>query len=245
MNLTREYFENHAREISETGSHPEFVKRMVAIREAPEEERIVMATGVTPDELRMAGVPVPETLRTSPRTFERPDGARGNGLQRPGLEPGAEADSAWETYGSMPSESYDTSTWGPESEPLPEAPEDREVIRETLYRGILEIADFVVVDPFLSTLQEMYDMPEEDRPAFVLDVVLNEEAREARGIRVPETMTIQRSTFYDGRPTLFCISKMANLAYPWRKVTITFDNDVGSTSTNDPGNIVPIPTPAK
>jgi len=37
-------------------------------------------------------------------------------------------------------------------------------------------------------------------------------------------MLIQRSEFADQRPTLFCVSKVLPLAYPWHKITVTFDS---------------------
>ncbi len=225
MEFTREYFTNLAKEISETGSHPEVVHRMDEVRRAPPEERIMRGTSVYPEELEKLGVPVPDTMRVIPRTFERPEFARTNGVQKPGVEPGSSADTAWQSYGSMEKEAYDGSTWGKDSEPLPDKTEDREVIREAIYNAVIEISDFVLDAPFYAALTEMYDLQEEARYKFVLDVFLNEEERNRRNIVVPEQMSIQRSTFYDGRPTLFCIAKKEMRAYPWRKITITFDND--------------------
>ncbi len=65
------------------------------------------------------------------------------------------------------------------------------------------------------------------------NVVINKDELVARGISVPEGMTVQRSAFADGRPTLFCVTKY--LPDRMRKVTITFDNPEGSqTITTDP-----------
>ena len=48
---------------------------------------------------------------------------------------------------------------------------------------------------------------------------------------------MQRSEFADQRPTLFCVTKMLGLAYPWQKVTITFDSETPDVEgTARPGN---------
>lgn len=223
--LTRDYFASIAEELAQTCSQPEFVRRVDALRRVPEEERIRAGTTAYPEALRQAGVAVPETLRVAARTFERPEFAARHGAQRPGVEPGSAAASAWESYGSMIEEAYDGSAWGSGSDPLPEQPIDPQVVRRTVHRAVLAIADFVLSAPFHRLLLELYALPEEERPGFVLDAVLNGEERRRRGIVLPAEMAIQRSTFYDGRPTLFCISKKESLAYPWRKITITFDNE--------------------
>jgi hypothetical protein len=101
------------------------------------------------------------------------------------------------------------------------APEE---VRAVLKEGIEDIGDFVGTPPVQRLLEHLYALAEDERPQFVLDVVLNAEQRTSRGIEVPEDMTIQRSQFADGRPTLFCIVKKVPLAYPWQKVTITFDS---------------------
>jgi hypothetical protein len=105
----------------------------------------------------------------------------------------------------------------------PEAPTPEQV-RSVLKEGIERVGEFVGTPPVQQLLEDLYAIPEDERAQFVLDVVLNPEEWERRGIEVPEDMTIQRSQFADGRPTLFCIVKMVPLAYPWEKVTITFDS---------------------
>ncbi|GAA5024170.1 hypothetical protein GCM10025734_82300 [Kitasatospora paranensis] len=47
------------------------------------------------------------------------------------------------------------------------------------------------------------------------------------GVFVPAGLTIQRSTFRDDRPTLFCIVKHLPHGLLWEKVTVTFDNPSG------------------
>lgn len=106
----------------------------------------------------------------------------------------------------------------------PSETQQPEKIRSVLKEGIERIGDFVETPPIQQLLEDLYALPKEERPKFVLDVVLDAEERGRRGIEVPDGMSIQRSQFADGRPTLFCIVKKVPLAYPWQKVTITFDS---------------------
>jgi hypothetical protein len=105
-----------------------------------------------------------------------------------------------------------------------------EVIKSTIRTGIEEIGHFVVTTEFQQLLEELYEKPNDDRPQFVTDVVLNSEERAQRGITVPDGIHILRSAFADGRPSLFCVSKIIPLAAPWHRVTITFDNDLADRS---------------
>jgi hypothetical protein len=224
--ITQDYIDSIAEDLSRTVTHPEFLRRMLKVRAAATDaERIALGRDVYPDELKKAGIPVPETMRVSPRTFEKPEFAQATGVQPFGREPGSHHETAWESYGSMRPEAYDTSTWGPENVDYPTDMKDPDFIRETVYDAVLEIGRFVMTEPFNHALLDLMAAPSEDRPAFVLNVLLNPTEREGRGINVPDGMRIQRSTFYDGRPTLFCVSMLTPLAFPWRKVTITFDND--------------------
>lgn len=232
-----------ATELSEIASNSHVVTEMVKVRKAPDQERISLATAVYPEALEKAGVSVPKTFRVTPRTFENPNYARSNGPQNLGVEPGSDETKAWNSYGTMNEEAYDKSAWGAEGEPLPDAPEDSSVIQETVYGAVIKIADFVLDSGFNGVLTELYSLTEEERPQFVLDVLLNPQELSKRDITIPERMSIQRSTFYDGRPTLFCIAQKENLAYPWRKITITFDNLTDVIKRNDPnhfGNVVPM-----
>jgi hypothetical protein len=89
--------------------------------------------------------------------------------------------------------------------------------------SVLEIGEFVNTAEFQGLLRELYSRPYEDRDEFVRTVMLDSEQLAARSITVPEGMTIQRSRFSDGRPTIFCVSKM--VGGDLRKVTITFDKE--------------------
>lgn len=67
-------------------------------------------------------------------------------------------------------------------------------------------------------------LPPDERASLVSEVVLDPGARASRGITVPAGLVIQRSTFADARPTLFCVAKHLPRNLGWKKVTITFDN---------------------
>lgn len=87
--------------------------------------------------------------------------------------------------------------------------------------GIEEIIEFVYRDEFQAVVKELYDLPNEQRDAFVRKVLLRPEQLAARGIAVPEGMIVQRSHFADERPTIFCVTKY--LPDGKRKVTVTYD----------------------
>ncbi|MEL6477232.1 MAG: hypothetical protein AAFR17_07875 [Pseudomonadota bacterium] len=214
----RAHLDGIAEELARVISHPAYLEKVAEIHDAPEEAQYRLAEQLTVDWAREAGVPLSSRVRSVPRTFEDPTHAAVNGVQAPGIEPGS-------VDGVAPVESYDTSSWRSDARaPLENVLSPGE-IAEAVRREMGEIADFVMGAPFQLLLGELRFTAPEDRPHFVLDVVLDEEERRARGVEVPANMLIQRSTFHDGRPTLFCVSKMTRLAAPWRKLTYTFDND--------------------
>jgi len=104
---------------------------------------------------------------------------------------------------------------------------DSAVLAEWVRAGLTEIGEFVTLPEFRGVLDELEATAYEERPSFVQRVLLQPSELEARGVYTPEDMTIQRSSFGDNRPTLFCVSKM--LPDQKRKVTITFDNDMISS----------------
>jgi hypothetical protein len=89
--------------------------------------------------------------------------------------------------------------------------------------AVLEIGELVNTAEFQELIRELYSLPYGDRDEFVRRVMLDPAQLAARSITVPEGMTVQRSRFHDGRPTIFCISKM--VTGDLRKVTITFDKE--------------------
>jgi hypothetical protein len=105
-----------------------------------------------------------------------------------------------------------------------------EAIQSAICEGIKEIGRFTVTTEFQRLIDDLYRLPKVARPAFVQEVILSEEERRRRGIIVPADMVVQRSTFADGRPTLFCVSKILPHAYPWHRVTITFDSGMNAAA---------------
>ena len=220
--LTKEHLMSLADNLAATITDPKFLRRIQDVQEAGNyEAQYAVAKATTAESLVADGVELPEGLRVAPRTFENPDHAEANGVQVPGCEPGSDK-------GDPDPASFDRSSWA--EAPLEGEPAEIATPQEIAYHlkaSLKKIAEFVSDDPFLGLLAEMAVFVEpDDRPRFVLDVVLNEQERQTRGVEVPEGMLIQRSTFHDGRATLFCVSALTPLGYPWRKVTFTFDNRV-------------------
>lgn len=206
-----------------TVTHPGFLARVEAIQHTADEDRQwQLAQQTDAAALRGDGIALPEGFRVAPRTFEKPAFGVVNGVQPAGREPGSQD-------GPVDRDSYDRSSF-PVPGAKPVAPEPPDVIARHLTEAIGDIADFVTTAPFCALLDEMAELAPERRPGFVLDVVLDAQQRSARHISLPSNMVIQRSTFHDGRPTLFCVSATTSLVYPWQKVTVTFDNDMLSTA---------------
>jgi hypothetical protein len=98
-------------------------------------------------------------------------------------------------------------------------------LKKEIVETLSEIRSFVQTDRFQSLLNELRSIHRQSlRREFVRDVVIDEEELANRGILVPEGLIIQRSAFRDGRPTLFCVTKLLKNE-KW-KVTITYDDDV-------------------
>lgn len=89
--------------------------------------------------------------------------------------------------------------------------------------ALSEISAFVETDEVQALVAEMRSLPPSERPNWVSRVALDPNALAERGVVVPEGKIVQRSTFGDNRPTLFCITKP--LPSGKEKVTFTFDND--------------------
>jgi hypothetical protein len=217
--ISETYLRGIAKDLAHTITQPEFLDRMIALREAPADRKPEFREKVAVDHLRAQGLRIPDHLRVTTRTFERPEFAQLNGVQEMGKEPGADDDGPIQ-------ESYDTGTWGKEAAHLPMLMEDPEVVYETVMIGLDQVIEYVMSPNFQDVLADMLRCPESDRPEFVLTTFLDPAERARRGIEPPKGMRIQRSTFHDGRPTLFCVSILTPLAYPWRKLTVTFDNDI-------------------
>jgi len=96
------------------------------------------------------------------------------------------------------------------------------VTKEEAVEAYKKIRSFVELSEFQELLKELNNVAPEDRPQFVQAVLLNTTELKTRGINTPDDLTIQRTVFQDGRPTLFCITKY--LSDGVTKATITFDN---------------------
>lgn len=88
-----------------------------------------------------------------------------------------------------------------------------------------ELIDFVSTPAFRTVVDDLNERPVADWPDFVEAVLLDESELERRGVVVPEGVLVQRSSFGDGRPTVFCVVKYLPEEYRdlWAKMTLTFD----------------------
>lgn len=116
-----------------------------------------------------------------------------------------------------------------------------------------EIRCFCESRPVRLLLGELEALPEPDRAAFVLDVLLDPNELRERNVETPDGLTIQRSAFRDNRPTLFCVVKYLPRDLLWDKVTITYDNTTGqaaldyqsileASASSSPTPVVPVST---
>jgi hypothetical protein len=113
-----------------------------------------------------------------------------------------------------------------ELEPLPLGDPPPELAR-WMAEGLSRIKAYTDGEPFRAMLTELAGMTRHSREQFVQHVLLNESELAARGLAPPSGLTIQRSEFYDGRPTLFCVSSYLPPNGIWRRVTYTYDHDFG------------------
>lgn len=109
-----------------------------------------------------------------------------------------------------------------------------------------DLINFVTTTEFREVFSELMNLTPHDRPKFVVDVFLDKEKLESKGVTVPEGILIQRSTFGDRRPTLFCVKKWLPKKYHhlWENVNITFDNpyDDEDVPRNEKAWRKPLPT---
>jgi hypothetical protein len=98
-------------------------------------------------------------------------------------------------------------------------------LERDLKHSFVGLTEYVGRLAFGRLIDDLYELPLDERPRFVDEVVLEPEQRQRRGIVEPDGIVVQRSTFADGRPTLFCVSKKLPPGHGWHKITVTFDND--------------------
>ncbi|MFD9412496.1 hypothetical protein ACFWBN_36590 [Streptomyces sp. NPDC059989] len=101
-------------------------------------------------------------------------------------------------------------------------------VEQAVHAAMRDITRFANTPEFRSVLSEMWAVAPARRAGFVVDVLLDAKELAARGVSIPKGLTIQRSTFRDNRPTLFCIVKHLPPGLLWEKVTVTFDNPSGA-----------------
>jgi hypothetical protein len=101
-------------------------------------------------------------------------------------------------------------------------PDDLRAVMRTYYDSLI---DFVLEPNFKKILDELYDLPIPERAEFVRNTILDPESLQQRGVEVPDGVLIQRSTFGDGRPTLFVVKRYLPEDYQvaWENVNLTFD----------------------
>jgi hypothetical protein len=97
-----------------------------------------------------------------------------------------------------------------------------------------DLIAFVTTREFKSIMDELSEVGSQERPAFVLSVLLDKEELSRRGVHVPEGILIQRSAFGDRRPTLFCVKKYLPKEYSdvWQNVNLTFDERFSDDSVS-------------
>lgn len=122
--------------------------------------------------------------------------------------------------------------------------EELSSVMRTYYEELLE---FISTPEFRSLYCELMELAAEDRPDFVVNVVLNLEERERRGITVPDGILLQTSAFGDRRPTLFAVKKFLPRKYfgAWENVNLTFFNEFSDDEISRDPTIAwrpPLPT---
>jgi hypothetical protein len=102
----------------------------------------------------------------------------------------------------------------------------REELAHAMRAAYDALIDFITTPEFRRLMKEFGDLHGQERPSFVVSVLLNKEELARRGIYPPEDILIQRSAFGDRRPTLFCVKKFLPHKFSdvWQNVNITFDN---------------------
>ena len=222
--LSADRFAEMGRTLGETAAHPEALSELMRVRQSPIQQRYENAQKMaTVENLASKNIQLDSDFRITTRSFEDPRLFRANTGSDERASPKVyfEDDHGFFEYEDTvitvveDEESCEVRSSVPES-----------VIRDEIADGVAHIGRFVSEAAFKAVIKELYETPVELREVFVAEKLLNPQHLAARGIDVPKDMKIQRSHFDDNRPTLFCVTKYLTLAYPWHKVTITFDNPV-------------------
>ncbi|MGW6123086.1 hypothetical protein ACWFRF_28875 [Nocardia sp. NPDC055165] len=112
-----------------------------------------------------------------------------------------------------------------------------ERVAEEMRRGYEILLRVATDEAFRRLVDELYAQPEQARPAYVAEHILDPSARASAGVHIPDDVLVLRSSFGDRRPTLFCLKWYlpADLRRYWKNVNITFDNptEPGTVPTDD------------
>ena len=102
-------------------------------------------------------------------------------------------------------------------------------------QGYDEIIQFVTTPEFNSVYKELMSLALNDRPEFVVNVLLNDIELQNRGINRPQDLFIMRTAFGDQRSTLFCVKKWLSrdLNIVWENVNIIFDANSKAEVSNE------------
>jgi hypothetical protein len=227
--LSPERIELIATQLARMTTRPLFLEQTAAVRKVAGADKMDAARAAV-ERIRRQGTPFPAGFRITTRQFEQP-----REDQRPVAEIRDGVLTVVYAGGTITVIGKDEP-----DDPRPQvgSPAHLQVV---ITQGVTDIGAYVAAPPFKDLLRELYELPSERRPAFVEEVVLDVDARRQRGLEDPSPgLVIQRSTFADGRPTLFCVSKVLPLAYPWHKVTITFDDERDPAATDGADLAMPI-----
>ena len=104
---------------------------------------------------------------------------------------------------------------------------DREELMRVMRQGYDDLIAFITQPAFRAVHGEMMSLPPNERPAYVMSVIMRPEELARRGVVTPEGILVQTSAFGDRRPTLFAVKKFLPAKYhkAWENVNWTFSNE--------------------
>ena len=206
-----------AEELSAAATHPEFLKMIHEVQDADDQGKIATARANAQAVMVSArGVSLPQTFRVTTRTFEDP----------------VDSDASAQANGDTPIVAFNGSRGyvsfkGSTIMVMDSGPESESAIAEEIKSGLEEIGRLVYVGAFSESAEPSREGVTKRAPGFrSAESCRTDRGRGKWDLAVPNDMHLQRSEFADGRPTLFCVTKILPLAHPWHKVTITFDDAV-------------------
>lgn len=221
--ISKERIKDLAVKLSTSAAKPEFLQELMGVRRSSVEQKYEAARRVaTLENIKSKNIPVDPEFRISTRSFEDPKVFQALKRKENSDTPIIYYE---DNHGYFEYQGTIITIIDGYAED-----ENREInptleIQLLIQKGIEDIGEFISTPEFDILVNELYATSRNERAAFVIDEILDIEKMKDRNIKVPADMKIQRSHFDDERPTLFCVTKYIDGAYPWHKVTITFDND--------------------